>query len=95
MRYPTAFKLVASQTIVTSTFSLFQQVINLKSLPPYVFFDPLSVSNLRWFSVRLRYTSETLQGQVYIPSLNWVLCGGTIIFVLIFKDLSKLTNAFG
>lgn len=43
----------------------------------------------------MRYTSETIQGQIYIPSINWVLCFGTIIFVLIFPDLSKLTNAYG
>jgi KUP system potassium uptake protein len=43
----------------------------------------------------MRYTSETIQGQIYIPSINWVLCAGTIIFVLIFPDLSKLTNAYG
>lgn len=71
--------LVASQATITATFSLFQQVINLRSLPP----------------VRMRYTSETVQGQIYIPSVNWVLCVGTVIFVLIFKDLAKLTYAYG
>ncbi|KAG8798547.1 hypothetical protein FRC16_007060 [Serendipita sp. 398] len=71
--------IVASQATITATFSLFQQVINLRSLPP----------------VRMRYTSNTVQGQIYIPSINWALCVGTIIFVLIFKDLAKLTNAYG
>ncbi|KAG8800880.1 hypothetical protein FRC19_008514 [Serendipita sp. 401] len=71
--------LVASQATITATFSLFQQLINLRSLPP----------------VRMRYTSNTVQGQIYIPSVNWTLCVGTIIFVLIFKDLAKLTNAYG
>ncbi|KAG8830264.1 hypothetical protein FRC18_008356 [Serendipita sp. 400] len=71
--------LVASQAIITATFSLFQQVINLRSLPP----------------VRMRYTSDSIQGQIYIPSVNWVLCVGTIAFVLIFKDLAKMTNAYG
>lgn len=71
--------LVASQATITATFSLFQQVINLRSLPP----------------VRMRYTSETIQGQIYIPSINWVLCVGTIIFVVIFPDTSRLTNAYG
>ncbi|KAG8799422.1 hypothetical protein FRC16_005165 [Serendipita sp. 398] len=71
--------LVASQAIITATFSLFQQVINLRSLPP----------------VRMRYTSDAIQGQIYIPSVNWILCVGTIVFVLIFKDLAKMTNAYG
>ncbi|PVG00638.1 potassium transporter [Serendipita vermifera] len=71
--------LVASQATITATFSLFQQVINLRSLPP----------------VRMRHTSDTVQGQIYIPSVNWLLCAGTIIFVLVFKDLAQLTNAYG
>jgi KUP system potassium uptake protein len=43
----------------------------------------------------MRHTSETVQGQIYIPSVNWLLCVGTIIFVLVFKDLAQLTNAYG
>lgn len=46
-------------------------------------------------SVRMRYTSDKIQGQIYIPSMNWVLCFGTIIFVIIFKDLNALTYAYG
>ena len=41
--------------MITATFSLFQQVINMKSFP----------------SLRLTYTSETIQGQVYVPAVNW------------------------
>lgn len=32
-----------------------QQLINLRSLPPLL----------------MKYTSETVQGQVYVPAVNW------------------------
>lgn len=71
--------LVASQAMITATFSLTQQVINLKSLPP----------------IRMVHTSETVQGQVYVPAVNWILMILTIVFVAAFKDLAALTNAYG
>ncbi|KJA24114.1 hypothetical protein HYPSUDRAFT_39261 [Hypholoma sublateritium FD-334 SS-4] len=71
--------LVASQALITATFSLIQQVINTKAFPP----------------LRMHYTSETIQGQVYIPVVNWVLMVVTIIIVAVFADLANLTNAYG
>jgi len=71
--------LIASQAMITATFSLVQQLISLKSLPP----------------IRMRHTSETLQGQIYIPTINWALCIGTVAFVLIFTDLTRMTYAYG
>ncbi|KAF8918970.1 potassium transporter [Mucidula mucida] len=71
--------IIASQAMITATFSLLQQVISMKSLPP----------------LRMLYTSETIQGQIYIPAINWSLMIGTIVIVAAFSDLSKLTNAYG
>ncbi|RXW25375.1 hypothetical protein EST38_g530 [Candolleomyces aberdarensis] len=71
--------LIASQAMITATFSLTQQVINLKSLPP----------------IRMVHTSETIQGQVYVPAVNWILMIITIILVAAFDNLSNLTNAYG
>ncbi|KIK69708.1 hypothetical protein GYMLUDRAFT_34109 [Collybiopsis luxurians FD-317 M1] len=71
--------LVASQALITATFSLVQQVVNMKSFPP----------------LRMLYTSETIQGQVYIPAVNWTLMIITVIIVAVFSDLTKLTNAYG
>ncbi len=45
--------------------------------------------------LRLVYTSETIQGRVYIPAINWTLMIGTIVLVGAFSDLGKLTNAYG
>ncbi|KAI4518197.1 potassium transporter [Schizophyllum commune Loenen D] len=71
--------LIASQAMITATFSLFQQVINMKSFP----------------SLRLTYTSETIQGQVYVPAVNWALFIAVLAVVGGFEDLSNLTNAYG
>ncbi|TRM65069.1 potassium transporter [Schizophyllum amplum] len=71
--------LIASQAMITATFSLFQQVINFKSFPP----------------LRLKYTSDTIQGQVYVPAVNWALFIAVLAVVGGFSDLSALTNAYG
>ncbi|KAF8750061.1 potassium transporter [Rhizoctonia solani] len=70
--------LIASQAMITAAFSLTQQLINLRSFPPLL----------------MKYTSETIQGQVYVPAVNWALGIGCIIVVAAFKDLAALTNAY-
>jgi KUP system potassium uptake protein len=72
-------KIIASQAMITATFSLIQQLVNMKALPP----------------LKMLYTSETIQGQVYVPAANWTLMVGTVIIVAAFSDLSALTNAYG
>ncbi|KZV71451.1 potassium transporter [Peniophora sp. CONT] len=71
--------LIASQTMITATFSLVQQLINSKSFIP----------------LRMHHTSDKNQGQVYIPAANWILMIGTIVMVAAFKNLTQLTNAYG
>ncbi|KAF9052418.1 potassium transporter [Hymenopellis radicata] len=71
--------LIASQSMITATFSLLQQLIAMKSFPP----------------LRMLYTSDTIQGQIYIPAANWLLMIGTIIIVAAFQDLAAMTNAYG
>ncbi|KAJ7700275.1 potassium transporter [Mycena metata] len=71
--------IIASQAMITATFSLIQQLVNMKALPP----------------LKMSYTSETIQGQVYISSVNWTLMVGTIIVVAAFSNLANLTNAYG
>jgi hypothetical protein len=65
--------------MISATFSLFQQVINMKSFPP----------------LRMICTSDKFQGQVYIPAVNWVLMIITIAVVGAFSNLQNLTNAYG
>ncbi|KAF8882060.1 potassium transporter, partial [Gymnopilus junonius] len=71
--------LIASQALITGTFSLIQQIINTKAFPP----------------ILMKYTSETIQGQVYVPAFNWALMIATVVVVAAFGDLSNLTNAYG
>jgi KUP system potassium uptake protein len=65
--------------MITATFSLIQQLINTKCFPP----------------IRMTHTSEQIQGQIYVPTANWLLMIGTIVLVGAFKDLAKLSNAYG
>ncbi|KAG9102566.1 hypothetical protein FRC06_001760 [Ceratobasidium sp. 370] len=75
--------LIASQAMITAAFSLAsqitQQLINLRSFPPLL----------------MKYTSEKVQGQVYVPAVNWSIALGCIVVVAVFKDLAALTNAYG
>ncbi|KAF9644319.1 potassium transporter [Thelephora ganbajun] len=71
--------LIASQTMVTATFSLIQQIVNMKSLPP----------------LRLKHASDSIQGRIYIPIVNWILMITIVIIVVAFKNSNNLTNAYG
>ncbi|KAI0032636.1 potassium transporter [Vararia minispora EC-137] len=53
----------------------------------------VSISDLR--SLRMRHTSDTIEGQVYIPAANWILMIGTIIMVAAFQNSLQLSNAYG
>lgn len=47
-----------------------------------------------WPKVRVKYPTE-LRGQIYIPSLNWLLLGGCILVVLYFRESANMENAYG
>lgn len=71
--------IIASQAVITGAFSLTRQAIQLGLLPR---FD-------------IRFTSETHQGQIYLPRVNWMLLCGVIVLVLIFQSSSNLSHAYG
>jgi len=70
---------VASQAVISGTFSLVCQAMRMDYLPR--------------FSVV--HTSSLEQGQVYLPKVNIVLCLGVIILVLMFRSSSALAGAYG
>jgi KUP system potassium uptake protein len=70
--------IIASQALITGTFSLINEAIKLKL----------------WPSSRIRYPSES-QGQMYIPSINWILMLGSILVVILFKESSAMEGAYG
>ncbi|MES2811781.1 MAG: KUP/HAK/KT family potassium transporter [Bacteroidota bacterium] len=47
-----------------------------------------------WPKVKIKYPTE-LKGQLYIPSINWLLLAGCIGIVLYFKESSKMEAAYG
>ncbi|RFZ85875.1 potassium transporter Kup [Mucilaginibacter terrenus] len=47
-----------------------------------------------WPKVRIQYPSEQ-KGQLYVPSINWILCIGCIGVVLLFKHSSNMEAAYG
>jgi len=48
------------------------------------------------FGPKLKIVFPTeIRGQIYIPTVNWVLCVGCIGIVLFFKESSGMENAYG
>jgi len=47
-----------------------------------------------WPKVRINYPTEQ-KGQLYVPSVNWLLCAGCIGVVLLFKHSDKMEAAYG
>jgi KUP system potassium uptake protein len=47
-----------------------------------------------WPKVRINYPTEQ-KGQLYVPSVNWLLCAGCIGVVLLFRHSDKMEAAYG
>lgn len=47
-----------------------------------------------WPKVRINYPSVQ-KGQLYVPSINWLLCIGCILIVLYFKKSDNMEGAYG
>ncbi|MBM6593361.1 potassium transporter Kup [Microvirga pudoricolor] len=71
--------IVASQAVITGAFSLTRQAIQLGLLP----------------RLEVRFTSETHQGQIYLPRVNWLLLFAVVSLVLMFGSSSSLASAYG
>jgi KUP system potassium uptake protein len=71
--------IIASQAVITGAFSLTRQAVQLGLLP----------------RLEIRFTSETHQGQIYLPRVNMLLLFGVVVLVLIFGSSSNLSHAYG
>jgi KUP system potassium uptake protein len=71
--------IVASQALISAVFSLTSQAAQLGLSP----------------RVNIVHTSASTIGQIYIPTLNWVLMIATISVVLLFGSSDALAAAFG
>ncbi|MCC8408896.1 KUP/HAK/KT family potassium transporter [Mucilaginibacter sp. UR6-1] len=47
-----------------------------------------------WPKVRINYPTDQ-KGQLYVPSINWILCVGCIIVVLLFEKSERMEAAYG
>ena len=75
----TAATIIASQAIITGTFSMTSQLVRLGQLP----------------RVNVVHTSPDERGQIYLPFVNWVLMAATLALVLGFRSSSALASAYG
>ncbi|OAV89538.1 hypothetical protein, variant [Puccinia triticina 1-1 BBBD Race 1] len=71
--------IVASQAMITASFSLIQQMVGLKSFPP----------------VRIVHTSDSSRGQIYAPVVNFLLLLGTVGVTAGFGADEGLNSAYG
>jgi KUP system potassium uptake protein len=65
--------------VITGAFSLTRQAVQLGLLP----------------RLEIRFTSESHQGQIYLPRVNTLLFVGVVILVLAFGSSSALASAYG
>ena len=75
----TAATVIASQAVISGVFSITRQALNLGYLP----------------RLRVAHSSEEEIGQVYVPTLNWLLFAGTMTLIIVFQSSSALAGAYG
>ncbi len=75
----TVATIIASQAVITGTYSLTQQAIALNMLPRMV----------------VQHTSAAQSGQIYMPQINTMLMIGVLVLVVTFGSSSALSNAYG
>ena len=75
----TAATVIASQAVISGSFSLSRQAIQLGLMP----------------QLDMYQTSAQARGQIYIPQVNWLLLAAVLALVLGFKSSSALASAYG
>ncbi|MGO9932268.1 MAG: potassium transporter Kup [Steroidobacteraceae bacterium] len=75
----TAATIIASQSIITGSFSMTRQAMQLGWLPGFA----------------IRQTSDRIYGQIYVPVVNWLLMVATIAVTIAFGSSDRLAGAYG
>ena len=70
---------IASQAVISGAFSVSRQALQLGYLP----------------RMHIEHTSESHEGQIYLPRVNWMLMIGVLILVLGFRSSGNLAAAYG
>jgi len=71
--------IIASQAIITGSFSLTRQAIQLGWFP----------------GLHIRQTSDLEYGQIYVPVVNWVMMAFTVALTIGFGSSDRLAGAYG
>lgn len=74
----TAASIIASQALISGSFTLISEAISLNF----------------WPRVKVKFPT-TVKGQIYIPSINWILFAGCVLVVLYFRTSEAMTAAYG
>ena len=75
----TAATIIASQSMISGAYSIARQCVQLGFLPRLV----------------VLHTSETEEGQIYLPQINAALLLGVLILVVSFRNSDSLAAAYG
>ena len=75
----TAATVIASQAVISGAFSVTRQAVQLGFLP----------------RLRVLHTSGSIEGQVYVPAVNWGLFAAVIGLVVGFGSSAHLASAYG
>ncbi|RPI44119.1 MAG: potassium transporter Kup, partial [Hyphomicrobiaceae bacterium] len=75
----TVATVIASQAVITGAFSITRQAMQLGLLPRF----------------SIQHTSESVEGQIYLPRVNQLLLIGVLLVVLMFRSSSDLAAAYG
>jgi KUP system potassium uptake protein len=71
--------IIASQAVISATFSLTKQAVLLSLCP----------------RIPIIQTSKDYSGQIYVPHINFILAIGTILLSLFFQTSDNLAHAYG
>jgi KUP system potassium uptake protein len=71
--------IIASQAVISGIFSIIYQAITTHLLP----------------MLKVDYTSDELRTQIYIDSVNWMLCCAVIFVLMVFGYSDRIANAYG
>ena len=74
----TVATVIASQAVISGTFSVARQAVQLGFLP----------------RLQILHTSR-VEGQIYVPIVNWGLCIGVVVLTLVFRNANSLGDIYG
>ena len=70
---------IASQALISGAYSIARQCMQLHLLP----------------RMTVRHTSQTEEGQIYLPQVNTALLAGVLVLVFAFRSSDALASAYG